>query len=77
VLGSLQSSLRYGRDLNYPESLPEKFRALSIDDIKAAAAEVLHPDQLVWVIIGDAEKVREDVEAAGIGPVEVKSMSDL
>ena len=77
VLGSLLSSNRYGRALNYPETLPEKYRALSTTDISTAATQVLHPDQLVWVIIGDAEKVRADVEAAGIGPVEVKSINDL
>ncbi len=77
VLGSMLSSSRYGRPLNYPETLPEKYRTLSPSDIAAAADEVLAPDSLVWVIIGDAEKVRAEVEAAGVGPVEVRSMSDL
>ncbi|MEL7486996.1 MAG: pitrilysin family protein, partial [Pseudomonadota bacterium] len=77
VLGSLQSSERYGRPYNYPETLPEKYRALSTTDVSAAAAEVLKPEQMVWVIIGDAEKIRTEVEAAGIGPVEVRSINDL
>lgn len=77
VLGSLLSSSRYGRPLNYPETLPEKYQTLSTADIAAAADEVLAPESLVWVIIGDAEKIRAEVEAAGIGPVEVRAMSDL
>ncbi|MEM8770203.1 MAG: pitrilysin family protein [Pseudomonadota bacterium] len=77
VLGSLLSSDRYGRPLNYPETLPEKYRSLSPADIAAAADQVLSPDNMVWVIIGDAEKIRAEVEAAGIGPVEVRSLSDL
>ncbi len=77
VLGSLQSSDRFGRPLNYPETLPEKYQGLSVDDAKAAASEVLHPDKFVWVIIGDAEKIKGDLENAGIGPVEVKALSDL
>ena len=77
VLGSLLSSSRYGRPLNYPETLPEKYRTLSPSEIAAAADEVLAPDSLVWVIIGDAEKIRAEVEAAGVGPVEVRAMSDL
>ena len=77
VLASLLSSDRFGRPLNYPETLPEKYRTLSTDDIEAAAAGVLAPESLVWVIIGDAEKIRAEVEAAGIGPVEVRAMSDL
>lgn len=77
VLGSLLSSSRYGRPLNYPETLPEQYEALSIADIEAAAKEVLNPDQMVWVIIGDAEKIRAEVEAAGVGPVEIRSINDL
>ncbi|MEM9168166.1 MAG: pitrilysin family protein [Pseudomonadota bacterium] len=77
VLGSLLASNRYGRPFNYPETLPEKYRALSTADVKAAAARVLRPDQMVWVIIGDAETIRADVEAAGVGPVEVRSINDL
>lgn len=77
VLGSLLSSARFGRPLNYPETLPEKYESLGPADVASAAAEVLAPDQMVWVIIGDAEKIRAEVEAAGIGPVEVRALSDL
>ncbi len=77
VLGSLLSSNRYGRPLNYPETLPAKYRTLSPADIAAAAGEVLEPGRMVWVIIGDAERVRAEIEAAGVGPVEVRSISDL
>lgn len=77
VLGSLLSSDRFDRPLNYPETLPEKYRTLSVDDANAAAQDVINPDKLIWVIIGDADKIRSEVEAAGIGPVDVMSMTDL
>ncbi len=77
VLGSLLSSNRFDRPLNYPETLPEKYRTLSVDDTNAAAREVINPDKLIWVIIGDAEKIRAEVEAADIGPIEVMAMTDL
>jgi len=77
VLASLLSSSRFGRPLNYPETLPEKYTTLSVADANDAARDVINPDKLIWVIIGDAEKIRAEVEAAGIGPVEVRAMSDL
>ena len=77
VLGSLLSSSRFDRPLNYPETLPAKYDALSVADANAAAKGVINPDKLIWVIIGDAEKIRAEVEAAGIGAVEVRAMSDL
>lgn len=77
VLGSLLSSGRFGRAYNYPETLPERYRALTTDQLEAAAEQVLRPDDMVWVIIGDAEKIRGDVEAAGIGPVTVLGLDEL
>jgi predicted Zn-dependent peptidase len=77
VLSSLLSSDRFDRELNYPESLPAKFQALSLDDLGQVADQVLHPSKLTWVIIGDASKIKAEVEAAGIGEVTVKSMNEL
>ncbi len=77
VLGSLQASNRYGRDWNYPTTLKGKYEALSLDDITSAANEVIHPDSLIWVIVGDREKIEEGVSALNLGPLEVKSINDL
>ncbi|NVK54965.1 MAG: insulinase family protein [Alteromonadaceae bacterium] len=77
VLGSLLSSSRFNRQYNYPETLVEKYNGLDLDDLNAAAAEVIHPDKLTWLIIGDAEKIKAEVEAAGLGPVSVQSMNSL
>ncbi|MEM6913479.1 MAG: pitrilysin family protein, partial [Pseudomonadota bacterium] len=77
VLSSLLSSGRFGRPFNYPETLPARYRDLNTDDVAAAANEVLKPDAMVWLIVGDAELIRDGVEAAGIGPVTVMSLSDL
>jgi zinc protease len=77
VLGSLTSSARYGRPWNYPETLKDKFEALTIPDVTAAAAEVIHPESLVWVIVGDREQIEAGVRSLNLGPVEVRSASDL
>ncbi len=77
VLYSLLSSERFNRQYNYPESLVEKYNSLSLDDLSSAAKEVLHPEKLTWIIIGDAEKIKAEVEAAELGPVSVQSMNSL
>ncbi|MEL7202433.1 MAG: hypothetical protein AAGK25_12660, partial [Pseudomonadota bacterium] len=77
VLGSLLSSARFNRPTNYPATLPEKYSALDVPQISEAAAQVLRPDQLIWVIIGDASKIEEEIRNAGIGEVEVKALTDL
>ncbi|HCV04646.1 MAG TPA: hypothetical protein DG048_18575, partial [Pseudoalteromonas sp.] len=65
------------RQYNYPETLVEKYNGLTLDDLNKAAAQVIHPDKLTWLIIGDAEKIKAEVEAAGLGPVSVQSMNSL
>ncbi len=75
VLYSLLSSERFNRQYSYPESLVEKYNSLSLDDLSNAAKEVLHPEKLTWIIIGDAEKIKAEVEAAQLGPVSVQSMN--
>ena len=71
VLSSLISSARYGRPLDYPATLTERFEALQLPELQAAANEVVLPDQLTWIVVGDLALIREQVEATGLGPVEI------
>lgn len=77
VLTSLLASGRFGRPFNYPETLPARYNSLSTGEVAEAAGDVLKPDAMVWLIVGDAEQILEGVEAAGIGPVTVMSLNDI
>lgn len=74
VLGSLTSSLTYGRSWDYPTTLPEKYGSLTTGQIAEAAGEVIRPGDLTWVIIGDLEKIEEGVRALNLGAVEVRDV---
>jgi zinc protease len=73
VLGSLQASVEYGRPWDYPATLPAKLQALTVADVRAAAKSVVHPEHLVWVIVGDVSKIEKGVRALNLGPVEVRN----
>ncbi len=77
VLGSLVSSNRFGRPWTYPATLKGQYEALDLGDISAAAADVVHPESLVWVIVGDRAKIEAGVASLGLGAIEVKALSDL
>jgi len=77
VLGSLTASGRYGRPWDYPATLKDKYESLTQADLNAAAKEVIHPESLIWVIVGDREKIEAGVRSLNLGPVEVMSASDL
>ena len=40
-------------------------------DIEAAAREVIKPDALTWVIVGDLKKIEAPVRALKLGDVKV------
>ncbi|PWG74478.1 hypothetical protein DF186_17700, partial [Enterococcus hirae] len=53
VLSSLVSSARYNRQLDYASTLKERYEALELGDLQSAAEDYVHPDSLVWIIVGD------------------------
>ncbi|MGD0923195.1 MAG: pitrilysin family protein [Terriglobia bacterium] len=69
VGGSLGEIVRYGLPDDYFNTYADKVKALGMDDMKSAAGTVVHPDNLVWVVVGDREKVEPVVEKLNLGPV--------
>ena len=61
--------VRYGLADDYYRTYPGKVRALDIPAILASATEVIRPDQLVWVIVGDLSKIEEGVRELNLGDV--------
>ena len=71
VGGSLADIVTYGLPDTYFRSYPEKVRNLKLADIAAAAAKTLHPDQVVWIVVGDRAKVEPGLKELGWGPIQV------
>jgi zinc protease len=53
------------------DRLRAEIQAVTTDAVNKAAAERLRPAEAVAVVVGDAGVIGADVEAAGLGPVEV------
>jgi zinc protease len=70
VLASLITSARYGRPLDYAATLTERYEALELNDLESAT-DVVAPQSLIWVIVGDLDAIRAQVEALGIAPIEI------
>src|SRR5690606_28522040 len=71
VLGSLVTSARYGRPLDFAATLTERYEALTLEDLQSAAQDIVHPESLVWIVVGDLRQIREPIEALGIAPIEI------
>ncbi len=72
VLGALRTNDMLGRPDDYPETVAARTNALTADQLDAAARAAIDPARFVWVVVGDAAKVKPQLDALGI-PVEVRA----
>ena len=72
LMGAMESNVLYHRPDNYYETLASRYRALTAAELDAAA-KAIDPAKLTWVVIGDAAKVRPQLEPLGIPVEEVKT----
>ena len=70
VLAAMQSNALLGRPDNYHELLADKYRAQTRASLDAAMRAALAPRSFVWVVVGDASKIRPQLEKLGM-PIEV------
>ena len=71
VLDTLEANARFGRPDDYAATLANRYRLVGLEQLQSAADEVLHPDSLTWVIIGDRAAVEPALRELGIADVEI------
>ncbi|WP_159016815.1 M16 family metallopeptidase [Cognatiluteimonas profundi] len=71
VLGALTSNALYGRPDDYVSTLKQRIEAEKDVDIRAAANEIIKPDAVTWVIVGDLSKIEAPVRALQLGTISV------
>jgi len=70
VLGAMQQMALYNRPDDYYEQLAPKYRALTTAGVDQAVRAALNPDGFTFVVVGDAAKVKPQLDKLGV-PVEV------
>jgi len=71
VLDALLSNDRFGRPDDYVSSLKSRYEAVDLAAVRAAAAQVIHPDNLIWLIVGDLEQIEQQIRDLGLGVVQI------
>ncbi len=71
VDGTIRSIVTFGLDDRYYDTYPAKVRAVDPGQVPAAAAQTVHPDRLVWLIVGDRAKIEAGVRELKLGEVKV------
>jgi zinc protease len=70
LLSGIMRNQTLGRPDDYYARLPDRYRALTPADVDAAARATIDPSRLIWVVVGDAAKVKSQLEGLGL-PIEV------
>src|SRR3989475_3072995 len=64
---SILDLVQFGLPDDYYETYAGKVRALKIADVEDAAKTVVHPDNLIWVIVGDRAKIEAAAKEKKLG----------
>ncbi len=70
VLNAMMAMDLFQRPDNYYETLAPEYRAQTRESLDKAARGVIDPKGFVWIVVGDAAKVRPQLEKLGL-PIEV------
>ena len=67
VGASLNEIVQYGLAPDYYSTYSSNILGLKLADMNGAAVNVIHPESLVWVIVGDRAKIEEGVRSLNLG----------
>jgi zinc protease len=67
VGNSINQLVQFGLPDDYYETYASKIRALKTADVENAAKTVVHPDNLIWVVVGDRAKIEAGVKELNLG----------
>jgi predicted Zn-dependent peptidase len=71
IAAAIEPIAMYGLADDFWQTYREKLEAVGAVEAHAAAMELIRPDELLILAVGDANLIRADVEALGIATVEV------
>jgi zinc protease len=66
---SINDLVQFGLPDDYYDTMAGKIRALKPADMAAAAKTIVHPDNLIWVVVGDRSKIEAGVRELGLGEI--------
>jgi zinc protease len=64
---SIVDLVQFGLPDDYYDTYAGKVRALKTSDVNQAAKEVVRPDNLTWIVVGDRAKIESGVRELGLG----------
>jgi zinc protease len=73
LVTSIDDQVQYNLPDDYYQTYGGKVRALTTTDIAGAAKTVVHPDNIVWIVVGDRTKIEPGIRELNLGEVKILS----
>jgi zinc protease len=73
VAAAMEPLAVYGLPDDYWQTYRANLEAVGPDEVLSAARELVRPDELLILAVGDAARIREGLDSGGFGPLEVVS----
>ena len=77
IAGKLSTIAIFGLPDDYYQTYRDRLVAVTREQVREAARRRLMPDRAAVVVVGDAARLREPLEALGVGPVQVVDPAEL
>ncbi len=71
VADSLAEMVRFGLPDDHWNTYSDRVRGLDLADLSDAARDVVKPDNMIWVVVGDREQVEEKIKGLGYGDIQL------
>jgi len=71
LIGALYDIVLFDRGDDYVQTLKSRIESQKDDDVRAAARQIIHPDHLTWVVVGDLQKIEQPIRKLNLGEVQV------
>jgi zinc protease len=62
IMGSINEIVRFGLPDDYWDNYATRVNDLNLDDVTRAAENFITPDQILWVVIGDAAEIEAELQ---------------
>ncbi|MGD8378913.1 MAG: pitrilysin family protein [Gammaproteobacteria bacterium] len=69
VAGSIAEQVRFHLPANYWDTYATHVRGLDLEQVRSAADDVLRPDALTWIVVGDLARIEPAIRKLGLGEI--------
>jgi zinc protease len=67
ISGALADIVTFDLDDRYYDTYGDEVRSQTVATVQAAAKAVIHPENLVWVVVGDRSKIEAGIRELNLG----------